>query len=84
MAEFNLFIHETKPEVHPLTRHAGKGVQNQHLISALDVNGVGDQHYAPAALLPRKTQHSAYRRLREPRGRSLPVPKIWPPPEFGP
>ena len=42
--------------------------------------GVGGQHHAPAALPPRKTRYSLYRRLGGPQGRCGRVLKISPPP----
>jgi hypothetical protein len=52
------------------------------LTSAID--GVGDQHHAPAALLPGKTRCPLYRELGGPQGRSGEVQKIAPPPGFDP
>ena len=46
--------------------------------------GVGGQHHAPATLPPGKTRYSLHRRLGGPQGRSGPVRKISPPPEFDP
>jgi len=46
--------------------------------------GVGGQRYAPAALLPGKTQYPLYRRLGGPQGRSGLVRKILPPTGFEP
>jgi len=45
---------------------------------------VGGQRHAPAALPPRKTRYSLYRRLGGPQGRSGRVRKISPPPGFEP
>ena len=50
------------------------------LISALD--GVGGQRHVPAALPPRKTRLTLYRRMDGPQGRSGQVRKISPPPGF--
>ena len=49
------------------------------MTSALKM-GVGGQHHAQAALPPGKTQYPSYRRLGGPRGRSVRVRKISPPP----
>jgi hypothetical protein len=43
---------------------------------------MGDQHHAPAALAPGKTQYPLHRRLGGPQGRSGLVRKISPPPGF--
>jgi hypothetical protein len=47
-----------------------------------ELEWVGGQHHAPAALLPGKTRYAFYRRLGGPQGRSGPVRKISPPPGF--
>jgi hypothetical protein len=72
---------KSKVEVHPRTAHDGsEGEQsnnsNLSLASALD--GVGDQHHAPAALPPEKTRYPLYRRLGGTQGRSGRVRKISP------
>jgi len=53
-----------------------------YLISALD--GVDDQHHAPAALPPGKTRYALYWRLDGPQGRCGRVREISPPPGFDP
>jgi hypothetical protein len=52
------------------------------MISALE--GVGNQHRAPAALPPGKTRYPLYKRLGGPQGRSGRMRKIPPLPEFDP
>jgi hypothetical protein len=49
-----------------------------------EVDGLGGQRHAPAALLPRKTQYPLCRRLGGPQGRSGRVRKISPPLGFDP
>ena len=49
-----------------------------------ELDGVGGQRHAPAALSPGKTRYPLYRRLGEPQGRSGWMRKISPPPGFGP
>jgi hypothetical protein len=46
--------------------------------------GVGCQRHAPAALPPRKTRYTLYRRLGGSQGRSGQVREISPPPRFDP
>ena len=54
------------------------------LPSTSTLDGVGGQRHAPAALPPWKTRYPLYSRLGVPQGRSGPVRKISPSPEFDP
>ena len=76
-----------KGNVHPRTVHEGPEEEQKYsstlsLTSALD--GGGCQRYAPAALLPGKTQYPLYRRLGGTLGRCGRVRKTSPRPGFDP
>jgi hypothetical protein len=49
-----------------------------------EVDGVGDQRHAPAAVSPRKTRYPLYRRLGKSQRRSRHVQKILPPLGYDP
>jgi len=58
----------------------GEKSYNSTLSLTSELDGVGGQHHAPAALPPGKTRHPSYRRLGGPNGRSGRVRKISPSP----
>jgi len=74
-------------KVHPRTDHEvpkGEQMHSSTLPSTSELDGVGGQRHAPAALLPGKTRYPLYRRLGGPQGRSGWVRKISPPQGFDP
>jgi hypothetical protein len=74
-----------KGKAHPRTGHKGPEEKHSSTLSlTLALDGVGVQHYAPAALPRGKTRYPLYRRLGGAQGWFVCVQKILPPPGFDP
>jgi hypothetical protein len=76
-----------KCKVRLRTGHGGPGKGQRYgstLFLTSELDGVGCQRHAPAALPPGKTRHPMYRRLGGPQGPSGRVRKISPSPGFDP
>ena len=73
------YLQHGKGNVHGRTGHEGTEVQKRYsstLSLTSELDGVGGQRHAPAALPPGKTRYPLYRRLGGPHGRPGVVWKI--------